>query len=59
MAFGEPAPVARILAVDHDEIEPVVLDELWQPLAHRVAPRPADDIAQEQQPHQLSPPKLR
>ena len=46
--LGQPAPMARILAVDDNEVEGEAGDKLRQPLAQCVAPRPADHITQEQ-----------
>jgi hypothetical protein len=45
MGFGQALAMAGILAIDHDEIEAVLLDNARQALGNRIAARAAHDIA--------------
>ena len=50
--FGDAKPARGILAVDDDEIERPAFSQFRQALKQRDAPRPADDVADEQHAHQ-------
>ena len=54
MGLGDAAPVAGILAIDDDEIEPAALDQARKPLGHHIAAGPAHHVPQKQKPHASS-----
>ena len=51
--FGDPEAAGGILAVGDHEIEPEALAQLRDPRGHRDPARAADDIATEENAHQI------
>ena len=49
--LGDAEAAGRVLAVDDDAIEPPALAQGGQALGDRVAARPADDVAEEEEAH--------
>src|SRR6056297_1984280 len=51
MIAGQAHPARGVLAIDHNEIQPPLITQLWQGIGHRMPPRPAYDIAQKYKSH--------
>ena len=57
--LGDAEAAGRVLAIDDDEIQLVTRAKLRQRVEHRLAARPADDIAKKKESHDLTVAVLR